>query len=234
MTNTMKTILHAAVCVLALAPAAVMAGIKPAPVDKNPVPAPSDPCAGPISYSNVELLYEYTDFDDRGLAHGDGVVLRYEYEAMKQFYLTADVDYNSYDFTPEFVTGQFGRSFNVDEWKLSVGIGGHIALTENIHLAGDAGFVYSDVSADFNGAVPGGDRFDDSDTGWFIRPHIRAKWGCLTLHAGASYYDLGGDNDGWTGYGRLYYQITPSLDLTAGASFGEEADVYSAGVRWRF
>jgi hypothetical protein len=230
----MKTFLRAAACALTLAPAMGMAGITPAPVDKNPVQPVQDPCDGPISYSNVELIYEYTDFDDNRLDDGGGATLRYEYEATKQFYLTVDADYDSYEFSPVSVDGQNFRAFDVEQWTLSVGIGGHIALTDNIHLAGDAGFVYSDVSADFNGVIPAGNRFDDDNTGWFIRPHLRAKWGCLTAHVGAAYYDFDSDNDGWTGYGRLYYQITPSLDLTAGVSFGEDADVYSAGVRWRF
>ena len=224
-----------AVCALALAPAALFAGVRPAPVDKNPVhPAPQDPCAGPISYTNVELIYEYTDFDAAGFDNGDGVALRFEYELAKQFYIKADVDYSSYDFVDRQDTGQFSRGFGVDQWTLTLGVGGHIALTENIHLAGDAGLVYTDISGssgyddDYYGYG------DDSETGWYIRPHIRAKWGCLTVHAGASYVDLGDDADEWAAFVKAYYQITPVLDLTAGYSGGEEADVWSAGVRYRF
>ena len=225
---------HAAIFAFLLTPAVALAGIVSAPVDKNPVTPQADPCAGPISYSNVELLYEYTDFDDGDLDDGSGATLRYEYEAMKQFYLTVDADYDSFDYTPFSDIGQGRRTFEIEQWTLSVGVGGHIALTDNIHLAGDAGLVYTDVSTDYNGVIPGGNNFDDDETGWFIRPHLRAKWGCLTVHAGASYYDFDSDFDGWTGYGRLYYQITTSLDLTAGVSFGEDSDVYSGGVRWRF
>jgi hypothetical protein len=226
---------YVTLCGLTLSAACAFAGIDPSPVDKNPVtPPPADPCAGPISYSNVELLYEHTDFDAGNVDSGNGAVLRYEYEAMKQFYITVDADYDSYEFTDRFVTGQDGRVVDIEQWTVSLGIGGHIALTDNIHLAGDAGITYTDVSGDFGGAVVTNGRFDDSETGWFIRPHIRAKWGCLTVHAGGAYHDYGGDYDEWSAYGRLYYQITQQLDLTAGISSGDEADVYSAGVRWRF
>ncbi|HWB03730.1 MAG TPA: hypothetical protein VG796_11955 [Verrucomicrobiales bacterium] len=213
--------LHA-LCTLALAPAA-MGGSPPTPVDKNPAPSPADPCAGLISYSHVELLYQYTDFNGGELDDGSGATLRFEYEVMKPVYVTADVDYLSYD---------YGRGFDGEQWRISLGAGGHISLTGNIDLAGDAGFVYSNESSDPIGATIA--RRDEDGSGWFMRPHFRAKWGCFTVHAGASLYDVDSHNDGWSGYGRLYYQITPSLDLTAGASFGDEADVFSGGVRWRF
>ena len=73
--------------------ATALAGPAPAPmiVDKGPPPPPRlDPCAGPISYNNIELLYQNTDFggidDDE-----DGVVLRAEYSPMQNFYLVQAV-----------------------------------------------------------------------------------------------------------------------------------------------
>jgi len=220
---------------LAMSAATATAGIAPVMIDKNPAPPPpSDPCAGPISYTNVELLYAYTDFDEDAFDNGDGFDIRFEYEAMKSFYVTASVDYDSFDYSPPNFDGQRIGSASVETWTLTLGIGGHLELTENIHLAGDAGFVYTDIESDYSidATVPRRG-LSDSETGWFVRPHIRAKWGCLTVHAGGAYSDLG-DNDEWTLYGRLYYQVAAQWDLTAGLSSGEDADVYSAGVRYRF
>src|SRR5688572_22788913 len=93
----------------------------PAPV-MYPAASPMDPCAGPISYNNAELLYAYTDFDNSS-DNGDGVILRLEYSVMENFYVTA--------------SGQYHEAGLVDMWALSGGVGGYVPLSENIHLAAD-------------------------------------------------------------------------------------------------
>lgn len=56
--------------------AAGFAGITTAPIDKNPAPPPQDPCATPISYTNIEFLYARTNFDGDGRDDGDaGLIL---------------------------------------------------------------------------------------------------------------------------------------------------------------
>lgn len=212
--------------------ATATAGIAPAPLDKSPAP-PADPCAGPISYTNIELLYERTDFDGNNRDDGDAGVVRFEWGTKQNLYFTFDADRNSYDYTTEGIRDQTA-SWSIDQWKVSAGIGGHIELTDNIHLSGDAGIIYTDIDANrrsggfFDAQSP-----DDSETGWFIRPQIRAKFGCWTIHAGGTYQDFGGEDE-WTVYGRVYYQIAPKWDLTLGFSTGDEANVYSGGIRWRF
>src|SRR5436190_1484809 len=140
----MNTIPYSVFCALALAPAAAMGGITSAPVDKNPA-SPAGPCAGPVSYTHVELLYQYTDFHRSGFNdaydNGNGAAFRFEYEVAKPFYLTGDAEYVSYELKD-------GSGFDGDLWKLSLGIGGHVALTEKIHLAGDAGMVHSNNGND--------------------------------------------------------------------------------------
>ncbi len=49
----------------------------------------SDPCAGPISYNNAELLYAYTDYDNFS-DNGSGALLRIEYSAWDNLYLACD------------------------------------------------------------------------------------------------------------------------------------------------
>ncbi len=216
---------------ITLSAASAIAGIAPAPMDKNPAP-PADPCAGPISYTNIELLYERTNFSGRSRDDGNAAVIRYEY-GIKDFYLTVDIDRNSYDFTATGVRDQTA-TWTIDQWKARVSLGGHIALQENIHLAGDVGFVYANTEGDrpIGATIARRDSSED-DVGWFIRPQLRAKWGCWTLHAGGEYEDIGGD-DRWSVFGRVYYQVAPQWDVMLGVAVGDEADVYSGGIRWRF
>jgi hypothetical protein len=220
--------------------ATALAGPAPAPVvDKSPPPPPRlDPCAGPISYNNIELLYQNTDFgfnDDQ-----DGVVLRAEYSPMQNFYLTGSVGWGD---------GELG-----DIWSFSVGLGGYFPLTENIHIAADAGYMYTTFDTLVQTALNPPTFIEDSDSedGWYVRPHLRAKWGCFTAKAGALYMNVdhdettvlvpgggaitsGGDDDTWAWFIQLYYQLTPNWDITAGYTDGEDDfEQWIAGVRFRY
>jgi hypothetical protein len=201
----------------------------------TPPPLTIDRCAGPISYSNIELLYANTDwgFGDST----DGGILRAEYSPMEHFYITGSVEYSDID-----------TLFVQDLWDFSIGLGGYFALTENIHFAADVGYVnrrYDDLND--NGTVE--DALDDfwhseSDSGWYARPHFRGKWGCFEVHVGALYRNLDVDDevdndffDGgdWAGFARLYYQFHTNWDVTAGYLHGEdEFDQLTLGVRYRF
>jgi hypothetical protein len=203
----------------------------PAPVDKGPVPgpAPMDPCATPISYNNIEALYASTDwggFEDSA----DGGILRAEYSPWQNIYIAGGVEYSDVEFG--------------DLWIFNIGLGGYFPLTPNIHIAADGGYVYADFELDDDEF--GGDD-SDSEDGWYVRPHIRAKWRCLTAHAGALYRDLNDDDDGssengddgdsgdWAWFVQLYYQIHPNWDITAAYMDGDEDfDQWSAGVRFKF
>src|SRR5262245_57871608 len=95
----------------------------PAPTGKGTAVPPVDPCAGPISYNNVELVYMNTDGYGGYNEDGDGVRLNVEYSPWNNIYLTASASYTD---------------FNIGEvWNLSGGIGAYVALTPNIHLAAD-------------------------------------------------------------------------------------------------
>jgi hypothetical protein len=213
---------------LAMGVVSATAGVEPAPVSSGkgvaPPPPPIDPCAGPISYNNVELLYVYTDLDFGG-DNGDGGRLNIEYSPMANFYLRLGGEYSTFDI--------------VDTWWLYGGIGAYFPLTDNIHIAADGGVVYSDISVDDYLVVePLGDNgdLDDNDTGWYVRPHIRAKWGCFEVHAGATYRDVWED-ESWNYWVAAYYQVAPNWDITAGYSDGDgdlDGEVITAGVRWRY
>ena len=212
----------------------VLAG--PAPVvstgKSTPPPPLMDPCAGAISYNNVELLYAYTDIDgryDRGSESANGVRLAVEYSPMSNLYFTLGAEYNDFD--------------SGSTWMLQGGIGGYIKLTDNIDLASDIGLAWGEAEADIY--VPdvigdGGDYYSETndDWGWYARPHLRAKFGCLTIKVGAEYYDFdlnASDSNGkWYFVTNLYYQVAPNWDLTGGVRAGEDATQWTGGVRWRY
>jgi hypothetical protein len=230
----------------ALAMGVITAIAGPGPViDKSPAPAPMDPCAGPISYNNIELLYARTDFDGGNIDDGNGGILRGEYGLGPNFYLTLGAEYRNTDYDVDYVIpgalaprGAIGGatySADLDQWELHGGIGAHYSITPHIDIAGDAGvlWVHSSVDYDLPAGVAGDDSDSDSDTGWYARPHFRMKWGCLTAHIGAEYRDVY-DEDEWAGFASVYYQIAPKWDLTVGYRHGEDTDSFTGGVRWRF
>lgn len=214
----------------------------PAPVitgkstGKSQPPAVTDPCPGGISYSNIELLYQYTDPDGGGDA-GDGVNLRLTYALNQSLYLVADAAYNE--------VGSF------DQTHLALGIGGHMSLTQNIDIAADAGVVWydQDVSAAADAAGLDGDDF-----GWYVRPHFRAKFGCLEAHLGAQYVEVNGDSvrvqapgttavtfntyswevEDWSYFLDLYYHVNANWDIAAGVAVSDDYNAFRAGVRYRF
>jgi hypothetical protein len=211
--------------ILAAGVVTASAGVRTAIPAPTPI-RPAEPCAGPISYNNAELLYAYTDYD--GFAdHGSGGVFRLEYSAWDNFYIAAGATYSEID--------------SVDMWSLSAGVGAYMALTENIHLVGEAGVLWTsfETSVFVDDGSSAGTGFwvsdRDEEWGWYAKPHLRAKWGCLEVHAGALYTDLGGNfDDEWAGFVDLYYQVAPSWDLTAGVSFNSDATTVTGGARYRY
>lgn len=202
---------------LALSVASSNAGVAPVVTGKSaPPPPPMDPCAGPISYSNIELLYANTDWGGYG-GSSDGAILRIEYALGTNFYVTAGAAYSTDDYA--------------DEWLLNAGIGGYLPLTENIHVAADAGILYHSVDYD-NGYETSGSS-SDSETGWYARPHLRGKFGCLTVHAGLMYTDIW-DEDDWAWFVNAYYQLNANWDITAGYHDGDGFETITAGVRFRY
>ncbi len=196
----------------------------PAPVStgKAPVacPAPMDPCAGPISYNNVELMYAYTDLDDFN-DEANGGVLRFEYSPLNNLYFTG--------------SGEYHEAGDLNMWVLSGGVGGYVPLTENIHLAADAGVLWASVDVDSTFDTSASNGYSDDEVGWYVRPHLRAKWGCLEVHAGAQYSSIDDTGfDEWSAFANLYYQVSPGWDLAAGVILSSERTTATGGVRYRF
>ena len=210
-----------------------VAGVAPAPSysgkEAPTSPPPVDPCAGPISYNNIELLYANTDWGGGG--SNDGVILRAEYSPMQNLYLAASIQYTDTD-----------SAFVRDVWDFDIGVGGYFPLTENIHIAADVGYTHQRFDDLHGTAAPFW--HEHSDGGWYARPHFRGKWGCLTVHAGAIYRNLdvddqrdddffeGGD---WAYFAQVYYQLHANWDITAGYLNGEhDLEQWTVGARYRF
>ena len=224
--NTTKALLTGAFSLLSLLPAT--AGTYTTTTDKNVVQTqpqpPAEPCAGPISYSNVELLYTYTDFDvNFGDDNANGGRIAMEWALNDRFYLAVGADYMAGD--------------DVDLWIINGGVGAAIPLTENIHAVIEGGALWVDL--EYDDAFTGTGSDSESDWGWYAKPHLRGKWGCFEAQLGAVYRDLGdfnpGDSDGrWAGFGKLFYHLNQNWDVTAGVLFDEDMTQWSGGLRWRF
>ena len=192
----------------------------PAPAASPVYARPAGPCAGPISYNNAELLYAYTDFDNSD-ENGDGGILRVEYGVMENFYVTA--------------TGQYHEAGIIDMWSVSGGVGGYVPLSENVHLAVDGGILWVNYDVDSDPLSSANNGWSDDDVGWYVRPHVRAKFGCFEIHAGAQYSDVSDfDIDEWAVFADLYYEVSPGWDLTVGISHSDERTTATGGARYRF
>jgi hypothetical protein len=183
-------------------------------------PAPMDPCAVPISYNNVELLYAYTDWDDID-DHGNGGILRAEFSPFQNFYVALGAEYHEVS--------------DVNIWALSGGIGGYVPLSENIHLAADGGVYWYNIDVDSDPSSSANNGFNEDDVGWYVRPHLRARFGCFEIHAGAKYTKVDDfDIDEWAAFADLYYQVSPGWDLTAGVQYSSDRTQVTGGARYRF
>jgi hypothetical protein len=220
--NTSKALLTGAFALLTLLPAAAGTYVSSGKTAAPPPPPPPEPCAGPISYSNIELLYTYTDFDDDFGDHANGGRLALEWALAERWYLALGVNFMDGD--------------NVDLWVINGGVGVSIPFTEHIHGVLEGGALWSDL--DFDENILNDDLDDNSgEWGWYVKPHIRGKWGCFEAHVGALFREMDdvGDSDGrWAGFGKIYYHLNNSWDVTVGVLFEEDTTEYSGGIRWRF
>lgn len=183
----------------------------------TPPPPPAAACVGPISYSNIGVNYFHTEFDQDvdGL---DGVGLELEYSPVQNLYLSASASWG---------TGESDLLGDIDTWGVTAGIGGYVALTSNLDLAADAGGLWGGVDTDEG---------DSNDSGWYVRPHLRAKFDCLQAHIGAKFICMGSDSDDqtWEGFVNLFYEVAPNLDLAGGFSINDDAYTFTAGLRYNF
>ena len=173
----------------------------------GPVAPPAPPeCAEGISYSNFETDWVHS-WGRNDNQNADGV------NAEVSVALTDNLYFHT--------AGLWASGSEVDIWGANVGLGGHIPLAHNIDFVTEAG-----------GAFSGADHAS-SNNGFYVQPHLRAKFGCVELRAGATFYDLK-ESDDWEGFASLYYQFAPHTDLAVRGIFSEYSSTLQLGLRYKF
>jgi hypothetical protein len=161
--------------------------------------------AGP-TYNEFIAEWIRPDFNVGG--SGDGVGLSATYSPMEHLYFSG--------------TAMWAEVNNVDMNQYSIGVGGYYALIpDKLHIAADVGAIWQDV-----------DGFND-DTSIYINPHFRwTPHEKFEVRVGGTYTDF--DNEDWSWYGRVIFNMWENMDLTASYTDFDNYDIVSAGVRFRF
>ena len=193
----------------------------PAPSGKGVIAPTIEPDS--ISYSNVSLswLRQWAQAGPIDL-DGNGVALALEYSPVNNLYVAAGGSWSDVE------ASLLGQNGNFDFWTANAGIGGYIPLTSNIHFVTEVGANYADA-------------LGLSEWGFYVTPHIRAKFGKFETHLGATYSSNDVALDEWTGFLRLLYEVAPNVDLfvTGTIGLGENngfEDIYglNVGARYKF
>ena len=193
----------------------------PAPSGKGVIAPTIEPDS--ISYSNASLswLRQWGNVGPLDL-DSNGVALALEYSPINNLYVAAGGSWSDLELS-------FGPlSANGDFWNANAGIGGYIPLTSNIHFVTEVGANYSDLSG-------------TNEWGFYVTPHVRAKFGKFETHLGATYNTNDLALSEWTGFLRLLYEVAPSVDLFVTGTLGlsdsngtEDLVGLNVGARYKF
>ena len=173
-----------------------------------------------LGYGQLDIDYLRTTYADKNLKASDGLGISLKTPVFNFLYLHFGVDFSS-------GTDSTFSAKNYDFSTITLGGGGHFAITDRFHLTGEIGFLYANLSATrsnlsfSNGAV-------------YIKPGVRFAAtddieldGNITATSADKYdsfvFDLGG-----------YYKIFAQMDLGLNVGFGDQSTTYRAGVRFRW
>ena len=129
-----------------------------------------------------------------------------------------DVSYAIIDKLYVHGTASWADAVN-SEWGFTAGLGYGIPLVKNLDFVVEAGGFWAD---------------EGDDDGWYVFPHLRGKWGCLELHAGAKYLSPDNGDELWEAHVNAYYEVCANTDIHIGGIFGEDASTLQVGVRYKF
>jgi long-subunit fatty acid transport protein len=153
-----------------------------------------------MSYSFVDLGYIAADIDGVD-STADGFALRGSIGFAEHYF--AFTEYSNLSVS--------GGDFD----QITVGLGGHYGLSDNLDLVGRAGWFK------VNASDPGGS-FDDD--GYLLSAGLRGKVGTsVELEASVIYTDLGGSNGDDTAFamgGRYYF----TRNFAVGAEYKDDSD----------
>ncbi len=198
----------------------------PAPSGKGVIAPTIEPDS--ISYSNLSLSWQrmwakapvpgvgLVDLDSNGIALG------LEYSPVNNLYIAAGGSWNDVELSAP------GAAGNADFWTGNAGIGGYIPLTSNIHFVTELGANYADLDG-------------TNDWGFYVTPHVRAKFGKFETHLGATYSTNDMSINEWNAFLRLLYEVTPNVDLFVTGTVGlsdsngiEDLFGLNVGARYKF
>ncbi len=183
-----------------------------------PAMATASGCSTEISYSSIEADWNHTFVSQNGFDDANGIGVKLEYSPINQLYFVGEGDWS---------TGSFDGS-DIDGWGALAGVGGYLPINSSLHFATDIGGIWE-------GSKFQGDKV--SDGGWYVRPHLRAKFACAEIHVGGKFVCLNDFGNRWEIFGDVYYEVAPHFDLTVGAATVLEGDrdwTLKAGARYRF
>lgn len=165
-----------------------------------------------LNYNYLSASYLDTRLDDPDL-DGDGIDLRGSVEVSDSLFFTAGYASQSFDF-----------DIDLNQW--SVGIGGHLPLSDRLDLVGTVSYVDAEIETDFG---------SDDENGFGTSVGLRAALASnFELEGGISYLDLGDAGDDTTlNLGARYY-FSPEFALGAGVSAGDDVTTWNLGVRFEF
>ena len=176
-----------------------------APSGKAPMPVSEPACSPEISYNNIGLNWNHAFIDAAGVDDVDSAGIDFSALLVDRLYFRGKAYYSD--------AGNSGWS----DWSASAGLGYSVPMCDKTNLVAEAGGL-----------------FDDQENGFYIYPHVRAKFGCLEIHAGAKYSDYEGGYQEWEGVANLFYEVMPNVDLNVGGLFAEDVNTLQVGVRYKF
>lgn len=172
--------------------------------------APIASQAEDMSYSFLDLGYAETNLD--GGPTGDGFGARGSVGFAENFFVFAD-----------YLTQDFGL---VDIDVYSVGLGGHMDLSDSVDLVGRVGYLKADASA---GGLSG------DDDGYMASAGVRARLAPqFELEGNLIYRDLGGGADDTAVAVGARYHFTEMFAIGAEYEMSDDADTWFAGIRLSF
>ena len=167
-----------------------------------------------LNYNFIEAGYVEFDLDDDIVdVDGDGLGIGGSFEVGESMFVTAG--YSTADF-----------DFGIDLDQLSVGLGIHTPIADDIDLVGTISYVSVEAS------VPGVSADDD---GFEATVGIRAMVSeAIELAGGVSYIDLSDSGDDTSFGGSAWYYFSDQFAIGIQAEFGDDVTAYGIGGRLYF
>jgi hypothetical protein len=185
-----------------------------------------------VGYMQIDVDLD-ADFENDGFIaddeSGDGFATRGSFGFADNFFVFTEYSKQSFDFDAEDTV--FGDvPVNIDVDQITIGLGGHYPLSDNLDLVGRAGWSGIKVDVEF-------DDFDEEadDTGYLVGGGLRGRLGeNFELEGGVVYQDFGGGADDTGGEILARWHFNKTWALAAEYQDIGEISSFIIGVRASF